>query len=475
MPAKKTTKNIKEKIAKNGNLIFIAVVSLIGLGACSLPERLSGSSLAMQSVENRALASSRTKNVRNETITNSNSFSKSSGKSSDQASGQSDEYVLTTEMERRAGITVTPVILRQLKKTAVFSSSVEATSRGSAVVNSLVHGIITRVLADVGESVKAGQILCYINCPDLLEAQSNYLTSRAKMQEANAQIIQVRNRLELAKADVERFKQLNKEGIAATKELQSSLGRLATTEAELASAKSLQSASRSYVAAAQLRLKSFGILASSVEDNNLINELPLHSPISGVIVKKSISPGQNVNPAAGSGNVATNSEDGLFSIVDLSKVWVMLEVPQSEVADLKVGAPIDFKSEVDPGKLFKGKVIVPGEKFDPASRTVAVRVEINNPQGILKPGMMVLANAVENVTSQAVAVVPNAALQNIGNQAFVFVKESEHRYRKYPVSTGRTNGQFTQISGVRPGQSVVTQGSFILKSEALKENLGPHD
>lgn len=438
---------------KTLTVIIFTTVSL-SLSACSNHDRMSGSSFAMQS------ANPQTLNAHN----------------SARALQPPDEFVLTAEMERRAGVQTSPVLLKQLKKKAVFSSSVEATTRGSAIVNSLVHGIVTKVLADVGQYVKAGQALCYINCPDVLEAQSAYLTSVAKLQEAKAQIVQVENRVQLAKLDIDRIKKLNDEGIAPVKDVQASQGRLATTEAELAASKSLLSASHSYVAAAASRLKSFGIDALSVSDSHLINELPLRSPISGVILKKSISPGQNVNPSSNSGTTQVNSEDGLFNIVDLKTVWVMLEVPQSEVAALKVNAPIDFTSEVAPGKTFKGRVITLGEKFDPASRTVAVRAEIYNPQLILKPGMLVIANAEESVSTQSRLVVPNSALQAIDSQSFVFVKIGEHHYKKVAVKAVESNGNYTSVEkGLKINDQVVTQGSFVLKSEALKASLEPHD
>jgi cobalt-zinc-cadmium efflux system membrane fusion protein len=432
--------------------VIIVAAGMLVLSSCSYKESLSQSSMAMQAADTHR---------------------KSANHESERTP---DEFVLTAEMERRAGIEVATIQTRQLNKSNVFSSSVEATSKGTAVVNSLVHGIITRVMADVGQSVKAGEILCYINCPDLLEAQSQYLTSQAKQQEAKAQLVQVENRIGLSKADIERISQLNKEGIASTKDLQASQTKLATTEADLAAARSLLSASNSYVAAAESRLRSFGIKSSSVTDSNLINELPLRSPISGTVAKRSVSAGQNVNPSASSGTMQANAEDGLFTILDLRKVWVMLEVPQSEVAPLKIGVPVDFTSEVAPGKTFKGKVITTGEKFDPASRTVAVRVEIENPQLILKPGMLVLARASESITAGSVLAAPKSAIQEVDGKQCVFVKIGEHRYKKTEIQTGTTNSDYVQITRtLRPGEQVVTQGSFILKSEALKANLEPHD
>jgi membrane fusion protein, heavy metal efflux system len=166
----------------------------------------------------------------------------------------------------------------------------------------------------------------------------------------------------------------------------------------------------------------------------------------------------------------------MFTVVNLDKVWVMLEVPQSEVAALKMGATVTFTSEVAPGKTFRGQVITPGENFDAASRTVAVRVEIKNPDGTLKPGMLVLAKADEGLTAKAVLAVDNRALQDIEGEMYVFRETSPHTYKKQPVKVGVKNEQYTQIvSGLRAGDRVVTNGSFALKSEVLKANLVPDE
>jgi cobalt-zinc-cadmium efflux system membrane fusion protein len=407
------------------------------------------------------------------TSDNTSHNAKVSTKKTISTSNNENVFVLTSEMERRAGIQTEKVERRLLSKSIVFSSSVESTSKGSAVVNSIVHGVITRVLADVGDNVKSGQALCYINCPDLAEAQSAYLAAVAKLQEAKAQITLVQNRVELGKAEVQRLQELNKEGIAATKDLQSSEVRLASTEAELAASRSLLSASHSYVASAESRLRAFGISSKDLSDAKIGTELALKSPISGTVIRKNVQPGENVNPA---GMQSGTPEDALYMVVDLRKVWVMLEVPQAEVASLKIGAPVSFTSEVAPGKVFYGRVITAGQKFDAASRTVPVRVEINNSQDILKPGMLVLARADESVTAKSILCVKNSALQQIDNKQCVFCRLAPNRYKKQLVTPGTTNGEFTQIlSGLKEGEEIVTNGSFILKSEALKADLEAHD
>lgn len=386
-----------------------------------------------------------------------------------------EDYTLTPEMEQRIGIEILPVSTRMLSKSTTFSSSVEPTTAGSAIVNSLVRGVVTRILADVGQKVKAGQVLFYVNCPELSEAQSAWLTAVAKLQEAKAQQTSAINRLQIAKAEVERQETLNKEGISATKQVQAAQAAVATGEADVAACKSVLAASKSYIAAAESRLKSFGLSTTNLSETNLTSELPIKSPISGIVIKKSIQAGQAINPP-GSGSGNTNTLEGMFTVVNLDKVWVMLEVPQSEVAALKVGAPVNFISEVAPGKVFHGHVITPGENFDAASRTVAVRVEINNPDGTLKPGMLVLAKADEGLTSNAVLAVDNGALQDIEGSVYVFKAEAPHTYKKQAVKLGVKNDKYTEIlHGLKAGDRVVTNGSFALKSEVLRANLVPED
>jgi cobalt-zinc-cadmium efflux system membrane fusion protein len=360
-----------------------------------------------------------------------------------------------------------------MTKAAIFSSSVEPTSDGSAVVNSLVRGVVTKVLADIGQSVKANQILCYVNCPELAEVQSNYLSEQAKVLEAKAQVAAAGSRISLIKSDWERQKTLNKEGISSVKQVQSAQSALSTTEAELAAAKAMLAATQAAAGSSASRLKSFGISTLNLNPQNLTSELAIRSPISGVVSQRNIKAGENINPA---GVGVLNAQEGLFHIVNLDKVWVMLEVPQSEVSELKVGAPVNFETEVAPGKLFKGHVVTAGENFDPQSRTVSVRVVISNPSGVLKPGMLVLARAEEGTSASPVVAVANEAIQDIEGKTYVFVQTSPNTYRKQEIRKGAKNARYTAVvHGLSVGQRVVTYGSFALKSEVLKAELQPDE
>jgi cobalt-zinc-cadmium efflux system membrane fusion protein len=373
-------------------------------------------------------------------------------------------------MEQRAEITVEPVTEHALGDTIEFSSTIEPTTHGSGVVMPLVSGVITRVAADVGQQVTAGQVLAYMNCPDLADAQSDYLNATAKLQEATAELALVENRVSLVKAEVKRANDLNKEGISAIKDLQAAQSREASTLAELAAAGTLVKAARSHQAAAMTRLRSLGISTFDLSSKNISNELPLRSPVSGTVTVKNVNPGQYISTAFGSAAGKTN--EALFTVVDLSKLWAILEVPQSEAAKLKVGTPVYFSSEAAPQEVFQGKVISPGENFDSLARTVGVRVEVANPKQTLKPGTLVLARAFIGDANERSLAVPLSAVQQIDNNDVVFVKDGPSLYETRTVKLGRHSRLFAEVlSGVKYGDAIVNNGSFVLKSEALKASL----
>ncbi|AGY60024.1 RND family efflux transporter MFP subunit [Gloeobacter kilaueensis JS1] len=372
---------------------------------------------------------------------------------------------LTEQMEKRAGIQVTTAQKRPLVNRSLFSSTIEAPTDRSGVVTASVQGVVTRVLADVGQTVARGQTLAYISTPMLAEAQAGYFSAVAKVQEAHAQVQLTDSRVQLARADYERESALYKKGISAQREQQAALARLDGTLSELAAAKSTEAAARSSLQAARARLNALRQATGS----SITDELALKSPVSGIVVSRMIQPGQVVNPATAG---TSNAEDHLFTITSLAEVWAMLEVPQSEVAGLKLGAPVQFTSEVAPGEAFKGRIIRLGETFDPQARTASVRVAIANPHGTLKPGMLVLAQAISGGSARPVLAVPTAAIQQIDGKDVVFVRTAPHRYRQQPVVLGERNAQLTQIvSGLTAGTEVVSDGSFVLKSEALKATL----
>lgn len=374
------------------------------------------------------------------------------------------QVALNAQMEERAGIRVETVKQRSLASQTVFSSTIEAPTNRAGMVIAPVRGIVTRVLADVGERVSRGEVVAVISSPDIAEAQAGYLSALARVQEAQAQIQLAEGQVTLARAEVERETALYKKGISSLREQQVAQAKLNSVQSLLAAARSTQAAARSTQAAGRARLRALNQAPGSVTD-----ELPLRSPITGTVVARTIQPGQMVNPDM----TGTGTREPLFKIAGLDEVWALLEVPQSEVASLRLGAPVQFTSEVAPGETFRGRVVRLGEQFDEQARTVAVRVAIANPRNTLKPGMLVLARAAVGGGAKPVLAVPNSAIQQLDGQDVVFVRTTPHTYKQQAVQLGRHGGQFTEVvGGLAPGLQVVSEGSFILKSETIKASLG---
>jgi cobalt-zinc-cadmium efflux system membrane fusion protein len=162
-----------------------------------------------------------------------------------------------------------------------------------------------------------------------------------------------------------------------------------------------------------------------------------------------------------------------MTVADLAKVWVMLEVPQSEASRIQLGSAVAFHSEVAPGEKFVGTVTRLGESYDPQSRTVQVRTEIHNNRRLLKPGMLVLATAAGVSRGHAMPAVPLSALQTIDGKDYVFVALPDHRFEKRLVSCTDRSAQTAWVAkGVKSGESVVTNGSFFLKTEIVRSTIG---
>ena len=351
-----------------------------------------------------------------------------------------------------------------------FSSTVECPSDAASIVYSPVNGVVTRVLADVGDNVHVGQVVAYVNSPDLADLQSAALNAQARLAEAEAQVKLIQTRLELAGSNENRLILLENERIAARKDVEAAKSHVAMTDAELVAAKTSASAAKTQLQSARVRLRSLGLTDPSTSNTALTFELPIRSPSTGVVTQRNVNVGQSVGPTS----TATGSKSSaLMTVADLAKVWVMLEVPQAEASRVRLGSTVSFRSEVAPGERFVGTVTRLGENYDPQSRTVQVRTEIRNSRRLLKPGMLMLALAAGVSHGNALPAVPLSALQTIDGRDYVFVGLADHRFEKRVVTCADRNSQTAWLSkGVKAGESVVTSGSFYLKTEIVRATIG---
>ena len=162
----------------------------------------------------------------------------------------------------------------------------------------------------------------------------------------------------------------------------------------------------------------------------------------------------------------------LFAIADISRMWALIDIYESDLREVQVGQPVVLRVEGLPGESFAGHITWVSSQLDPQTRTLQARAEFDNSHGLLRAHMFAQAS-VSVRDRQHSLVVPQAAVQWEGCCNVVFVKKSETDYEPRKVHLGVATGTVYEVlSGVSEGEEVVTQGSFLLKTEILKGSIG---
>jgi cobalt-zinc-cadmium efflux system membrane fusion protein len=163
----------------------------------------------------------------------------------------------------------------------------------------------------------------------------------------------------------------------------------------------------------------------------------------------------------------------LFIVADLSRVWLIAQVFERDAVTLQEGSTAHVTMSALPGQEFDGRVTQIGRQVDPGSRTMAVRVELPNAAGVLRPGMSASARLEVGGQTRTILAVPAAALQRVGEAWLAFVPKDPQEFEMRPVGRGRDLGNDVEVvSGLKAGETVVVEGAFLLKAEAEKRRGG---
>ncbi len=209
------------------------------------------------------------------------------------------------------------------------------------------------------------------------------------------------------------------------------------------------------------RVKAGEVLALVQTPELLGKPLELKAPIDGVIVKRESTVGQLVDKGS-----------DIYTISNPTDLWVIAEIKERDVAAVKVGQDAVFHVLAYPDEEFHGKVVRLGNEIETDSRTLEVRIETNNSDGKLKPGMFADVEITTTIMKD-VLVIPDTALQSDGDNQVVFVALGGNKFEKRVVRLGmEQRGRVQVLNGIKAGEQIVTEGSFILKSELLKGELG---
>jgi len=307
--------------------------------------------------------------------------------------------------------------LRPLADTLAVSGEIQANPLKVAHVSARVSGTVQSVTAIAGDRVRRGQALATLYSPEFLAAQSDFLLAHERADRAKAS---------------------------------------GSPDAE-----ALQSIAHS----SDRRMEVMGANAADVEtlhrNQESIPYLVLRSSITGVITEVEAAVGKQVIPGT-----------DLFGIANLSEVWAVVEAYERDIGKLSVGQPAQINTTAYPGRNFVGRLSSFEGAMDEATRTLSVRLETNNPELALKPGMFVSARIATGRTRQAV-VISEAAVQELGDRKVVFVALSDSQFVARAVEVSPLGGDLVEIKqGLRPGTRVAVHGAFLIKSQALKSELG---
>ncbi|HMS85609.1 MAG TPA: efflux RND transporter periplasmic adaptor subunit [Nitrospira sp.] len=298
-----------------------------------------------------------------------------------------------------------------------------------------VPGRIVAVYANLGDRVQSGARLLLLDSPAFGEAQLEYRKRRTAMR--------------VAEKAFERAKALSTEGAIGISEYQRREAEYENAGAEL------------YEAEEKLHL--LGMAEREIERLSA-EQLP-HAEVAQVFLRAPFS-GEIIERNATVGEVVDSSKT-LFTVADLSTVWVRADFPEQQIGLLNTGLAVEVRVAAYPETVFQGTITYIGAMIDPATRTVTARLQISNQDRRLRPEMF--AEVTVRAQEQSVLAIPRAALQQVGNRTMVFVTRGPRRFEWLEVKTGEASNEYVEIkTGVREGEEIVTEGSYALKSEALR-------
>lgn len=356
---------------------------------------------------------------------------------------QDDKAVtLGAASQKLAGISVDEA--RTVTRAATFDAPgvLALDESRTARIGSLVEGNVVRILAEVGDRVEKGQVLAELHSHIIHDAWADYRKAIAERR---------RRETELAWATqaAERAARLYTEKALSLQEKQrSEVDRVAAFE-ELDRA-------RTEVRRSEESLGHLGITNKEDPTGESGETIPVKAPFAGVVLDKHVTTGTAVTPGT-----------ALFVVSDLAQLWALAEIDETRVPLVAAGRPAKVGVAAYATQPFEAKVGFVSDAVNPKTRRVTVRCNVPNPRGLLKPDMYCRVSLGEE-TPRPMVVVPAASIQEIDGKPHVFVAAAGGKFEKREVSLGATEGGTVEVrSGVKAGEKVAAQGSFLLKSALL--------
>ena len=332
-----------------------------------------------------------------------------------------------------------PLALADMATVQEIAGRIEANERQVTRIGAAVTGRVIEVLAEPGDRVKPGQVLARVASPELTTAQMAYMRASASAT--------------LAERSMERARQLIAADVIGFAEMQRRESELQIARAEL------------QAAGDQLRLMglSGAALASLRGQGKVAPHAAITAPAAGIVIERQVSQGQVAQPG-----------DPLFTVADLSNVWVVGALPEQMARSVQAGQSVQIEVPALGHEAAQtpiaGKIIYVGDTVSVDTRTVTIRTQVDNKLLTLKPQM--LATMKIQGASEKTLAVPAAAVVRENDRDHVYVQQDENHYRLTPVELGAASGGLRPVlKGLSEGTPVVVEGAFHLNNERKRAEL----
>jgi cobalt-zinc-cadmium efflux system membrane fusion protein len=319
------------------------------------------------------------------------------------------------QVERAERFPLVKVQARSLRDELKVNAAVAPDVNRTVPVNSLSMGRVLDVRARLGDDVRKGQVLLAMNAPDVTQAFSDYHKARADEV--------------LTRTALERARTLIEHGAIAQKDLEVAEDTANKAKVDV-----------------QTAVQRIRVLGGDVDHPSPVIEVK--APVSGTIVEQ--------NTTAGAGVKSLDNSPNLFTIADLSHVWVLCDVYENNLSQVHVGELAKVQLNAYPERILQGRISNISRVLDPATRTAKVRLDLQNPGGLLRPGMFATVTFFSS-GAKKIAAVPAAAVLRLHDKYWVFQPAGQNRFRRLEVQAGAVLPDKTQEirSGLAPGDEVV--------------------
>jgi cobalt-zinc-cadmium efflux system membrane fusion protein len=332
-------------------------------------------------------------------------------------------------------LTIDEIKSIEIRDSLSISARIELDQTKVARIGATVTGRVTEINAMLGQPVKKSHQLALLNSTELGKAQSDYLKASSQVN--------------LRRVTVKRAERLMDSGVLSEAELQERKAVLTEADVDLRAATD------------QLRVMgmSEADLKRLANERNIHSFSPVTTSIDGVVIERNIAIGQVVQPT-----------DSLYTIADLSKLWLVAEVPEQQAYWAREGDQVQAEVPALPDQEVSGKLIYVADMVNPETRTVTVRMALANPDRLFKPQMLARLK-ISKPGSQAL-VIPSQAVVRENDQDYVFVETAPSQFQLRLVRLGREeNHQRALLAGLKTGERIVTNGAFHLNNERLRSIL----